>query len=130
MIFTAAMQPYADRVLDIFDKERQVFQHRLYQEACNELEYSKEDLKELVKDLDLLGRDPKRAILIDTKPLAFWCNPDNGVPIQAFRGGALEDYDLTQVVDLLKGLKDQQDVRPELIKKYNLRDFLRESNML
>lgn len=130
VIFTGAMQPYADKVLDIIDKDRTIFQHRLYQDACNLVDFAKEDIKELVKDVERLGRDPKRTVMIDTKPLSFWCNPDNGLPIKPFRGGALEDPELPDILDTLKTLKDVPDVRPHLAKKYNLRDFLRESNML
>lgn len=124
------MQPYADRVLDLVDEDRSIFPHRLYQDSCSKLEYSKEDLKELVKDLDWLDRDLKRTLLLDTKPLAFWCNPDNCLPVKPFRGGSLDEKELSEVVNLLRTLKDQEDVRPELIKRFFLRDCLRESNML
>ena len=124
------MQAYSDKVLDQVDKERVIFPHRLYQESCNKLEYAKEDLKELVKDLEWLDRDMKRTLLLDTKPLAFWCNPDNGMPVKPFRGGSLDEQELSEVVRLLRTLKDQEDIRPELKKRFFLRDCLRESNML
>ena len=33
---------------------------------------------DFVKDLDWVGRDLKRTVLLDAKPFCFWPNPNNG----------------------------------------------------
>lgn len=35
-------------------------------------------LNDLVKDLEVTGRDIKRSVLLDVNGLSFWPNPDNG----------------------------------------------------
>ena len=55
-----------------------MFKHRIYQEGCSRIAYAEEDVYDFVKDLDRLGRDLSRTVLIDAKPFVFWANPDNG----------------------------------------------------
>lgn len=49
------------------------------QENCNLVE--EDDLEDYFKDLDLLGRDRKRVVYIDSKPLSFWTTGDNCIYI-------------------------------------------------
>jgi len=42
------------------------------------VEYKEEEYYDFVKDLDRLGRDLARTVLVDAKPFCFWANPDNG----------------------------------------------------
>jgi len=55
-----------------------VFKHRIYQENCSRIVYAEEDVYDFVKDLNRLGRDLSRTVLVDAKPFVFWPNPDNG----------------------------------------------------
>jgi hypothetical protein len=48
------------------------------EEGCTRITNEKENLDDYIKDLNLLGRDLKRVIYIDSKPFNFWPNPDNG----------------------------------------------------
>lgn len=50
MLFTASYQYYADKVLELIDPERTIFQYRFYRDSCIEVE---EGL--FVKDLRIIG---------------------------------------------------------------------------
>lgn len=50
MLFTASYQYYADRVLELIDPDRTIFQYRFYRDSCIEVE---EGL--FVKDLRIIG---------------------------------------------------------------------------
>jgi TFIIF-interacting CTD phosphatase-like protein len=130
VLFCTGSQPYVDKIIKAVDPENTVFKYRLYQDSCNKIEYKPEEIDHLTKDLNRLGRDMKRTVMIDTKPFIFWCNPDNGIPISEYHGTSLQEPDLLQLVETLKELQDMPDVRPALQKKYFIRDALRESNLL
>lgn len=74
VIWSRAHKIYVDRVMEKicpkFPKEN-VFS----QEHCNLVE--EDDLEDYFKDLDLLGRDRKRVVYVDSKPLSFWSTGDN-----------------------------------------------------
>lgn len=76
ILFCSGTKAYVDKVMDIVDKDK-VFVHRIYQDSCDFVVYPDEDLNEITKDLDRLGRDLSQVILIDSKPWSYWCNPDN-----------------------------------------------------
>jgi TFIIF-interacting CTD phosphatase-like protein len=38
-----------------------------------------EEIDDFVKDLNRLNRDLKKLIYVDSKPLAFWLHPNNGL---------------------------------------------------
>jgi hypothetical protein len=40
-----------------------------------------------LQDMSRLGRDIKRCVLVDDTPLAFYYQPDNGIPVLNFRYG-------------------------------------------
>ena len=58
VIFTASMSSYADRVIDVIDTENSV-SARLFRESCTYVDGV------YVKNLELLGRDLKRTIIVD-----------------------------------------------------------------
>jgi len=58
VIFTASMSTYADRVIDVIDTENSV-SARLFRESCTYVDGV------YVKNLELLGRDLKRTIIVD-----------------------------------------------------------------
>jgi len=49
--------------------------HIFCQEECTLVE--EDDLEDFVKDVDLLGRDKKKLVYIDSKPISFWTFGDN-----------------------------------------------------
>jgi len=65
IVFTAAEQNYADKVIDLLDPEKKLIKHRLYRDSCmafNSL---------FVKDLNVLGRDLGKTVIVDNSPSAF-----------------------------------------------------------
>ena len=62
----------------MFDKERKLIKYRIYQEACYHIEDEESMLSDLIKDLEVTGRDLKRSVMLDTNGFSFWANPDNG----------------------------------------------------
>lgn len=64
VIFTAAMQEYADFILDLIDEKR-VISHRLYRQ------HTTYDNGTHVKDLSRIGRSLKSTIIIDNLPENF-----------------------------------------------------------
>ena len=77
VIFTAAMQDYADWVLNDLDKDKMIH-HRLYRQHASP--------KGLVflKDLDRLGRDISKVIIVDNVAENFMLHPDNGIFIRSW----------------------------------------------
>lgn len=65
MIFTAAEQNYADKIIDLLDPERKLVAHRLYRDSCTAFDSL------LVKDLRVLGRDLAKTLIVDNSPSAF-----------------------------------------------------------
>lgn len=60
VIFTAASKDYADWILDVLDGgEKKYISHRLYRH------HTQYDDGVYVKDLNILGRDLKKVIIID-----------------------------------------------------------------
>lgn len=77
VIFTAAMQDYADWVLDQIDKPKHI-KYRLYRQHA--LPYG----NVFVKDLSRLGRDLKKMIIVDNVAENFQLQPDNGIFIKSW----------------------------------------------
>ncbi len=108
VIFTAALQKYADVVLEGLDKNNCI-SYRLYREhtVCVN--------KVNVKDLNKLGRDITKVIIVDNYPENFSLQPKNGLHIKNFEGEE-DDCELDPLKeDLIQLIKDNpQDVRDYL----------------
>lgn len=77
VVFTAAMQDYADYILDRMDTTRCV-SYRLYRRHTN--------LQNNVyhKDLSRIGRNLSRTLIVDNNAENFQLQPDNGVYIKSW----------------------------------------------
>lgn len=75
VIFTAASQDYADWILDVLDPNKAFISHRLYRQ------HTQYDDGVYVKDLNLLGRDLKKTIIIDNIRENFERQDANGIEI-------------------------------------------------
>jgi CTD small phosphatase-like protein 2 len=64
VIFTAAMQDYADWVLDALDADR-VISYRLYRQHTRRTNHV------FIKDLSLLGRDLSKCVIVDNVAANF-----------------------------------------------------------
>jgi CTD small phosphatase-like protein 2 len=68
-----------------------------------------------LKDLNVLGRDLKKAVLVDNSPHAFGYQVDNGVPIESWFDDP-NDTELLKLERFLRSLHGVDDVR-SVIKK-------------
>jgi Dullard-like phosphatase family protein len=119
VVFTAALSVYAKPVLDRIDPNKK-FAHRLYREATVTFKG-----QPFVKDLNLLGRDMKRTLIIDNNPYAMLATPDNAMPILSFYDDPT-DRELDKALALLQEMKNLDDVRPYLKKRFKFRQQLKD----
>ncbi len=105
VIFTAAVQDYADWAIDQIDPERCV-SHRLYRQHATETGNI------FVKDLGILGRDLNKTIIVDNVASNFQLQPENGILIKTWIDDP-EDTALMQLAPLLINIvrKEVEDVR-------------------
>jgi len=104
VVFTASQQVYADALLDLIDPNHEYIKHRMFRESCLPVEGN------YLKDLNVLGRDLKKSVLVDNSPHAFGYQVDNGIPIESW----FEDKNDTELLKLerfLRTLHRVDDVR-------------------
>ncbi|KAM3129455.1 hypothetical protein pb186bvf_018447 [Paramecium bursaria] len=108
IIFTAALQDYADFILDLIDKDN-VISHRLYRQHTTFHNGT------FVKDLTKIGRSLKTSIIIDNLAENFQFQSDNGIFIQSWYGEP-DDRALYQLAPILRQIvqKKYKDVRQAL----------------
>ena len=95
VVFTAAMQDYADWVLNQIDPNGYI-KHRLYRQHTIRSE------KCYIKDLSRIGRDLKRMIIVDNVGENFQLQPENGILIKSW----LDDPSDTALLELAPLLKE------------------------
>lgn len=145
VVFTASQKVYADELLNRLDPgecwkaveflrrhgrpcfltarslslslslltENKYFQHRLFRESCLAVEGN------FLKDLNVLGRDLSRTVLVDNSPHAFGYQVDNGVPIESWFDDET-DCELLKLERFLRQLKP--DVRDVCRRKFRLQE--------
>lgn len=91
VLFTAASQEYANRAMKLVDSDNLVLL-RLYREHV---------FGQGVKDLESLGRDLDKLIIIDNFPKSFEKQPKNGIEIKPWLGDP-KDQELTKLILPLK----------------------------
>mmetsp|Transcript_4520 Transcript_4520/g.4994 ORF Transcript_4520/g.4994 Transcript_4520/m.4994 type:complete len:278 (-) Transcript_4520:209-1042(-) len=131
VLYCTGEKDYIELVMDKIDPGSKIFQHRIYQEGCSRIEYQEEQVYDFVKDLDWVGRDLKRTVLLDAKPFCFWPNPNNGIPvIEYYADSGEKDEELRNLIEQLEELKEVEDVRTRLAEKFSIQMALEESKML
>jgi Dullard-like phosphatase family protein len=108
VIFTAAIQDYADWAIAQFDPHGHI-KYRLYRQhalPCGSV---------YIKDLSRLGRDLRRMIIVDNVPENFQLQQDNGIFITSWFDD-VTDTALSELGAILKdiGSRKVRDLREEL----------------
>ena len=118
VVFTAGAEGYARPLCDVIDPSGRV-DARLYRDAC-----VRTPVRDHVKDLAALGRDPRRTVLVDNNPFSFLLQPDNGVPCVSFAGDPedrqLEGTILPLLRNLAAAVERGGDVRPMLRRRFDM----------
>lgn len=125
VIFTAALKEYADFILDRLDTEGCIT-HRLYRQNCS---FSENVYQ---KDLNKLGRDLTKTLIVDNNAENFQLQPDNGIYIRSWYNDP-NDEALKRLAPLLVDIvrKRYSDVRVALRKyKEKMMRKLREDRHL
>ena len=108
VIFTAAVKEYADWILDRLDADGSI-NHRLYR--CS----TSQQNGVYIKDLQKLGRDLSKMLIVDNSPENFQLQPENGIYIKSWyddpNDKALEE--LTKVLQYVAEQKNK-DIRETL----------------
>ena len=135
IIFTAALQNYADLIISGLDPDG-VVSDKLYRQHTINKDNS------YIKDLDKLGRDIKKVIIIDNISENFSKQPQNGLNICDFEGNEYDEElkylkeDLIKLIKLkpndvrlyLKDIQKKMDKRAILFKNLNENDKVNEND--
>jgi len=118
-VFTASPQQFAEEKIDwlastLADETPGALGRRLYRSSCVE-RYGL-----YIKDLRVFGRPPGRALLVEDLPCVGGWQPDQVVPIAAWRGDPSDDA-LPTLLPHLLALSKLRDVRPALARAVGLR---------
>lgn len=105
VLFTAAMKDYTDYIIEKVDTEHKI-DHRLYREHTTTIGTS------IVKDLNKLGRDLSKTVIVDNTPLSFQLQPHNGIYIRTWRSDP-NDRALLKLSSILAdiGQREVPDIR-------------------
>lgn len=108
VVFTASLPKYANPVIDKLDVNK-VVDWRLFRASCTCVQGT------YVKDMQRMGRDIKKTIIIDNSPHSFAFQPENAIPCDSWFDD-MDDHELYDLVPILEGLADEtvEDVIEEL----------------
>ena len=111
VIFTAAMQDYADWVLDQLDKNSWIT-HRLYRQ------HTSIENGVFIKDLSKLGRDLNKTIIVDNVAENFQKQPENGILIKSWYDDPNDDalFELGPLLKMIARKKTDKVIRPSSAK--------------
>lgn len=103
-VFTAAVDYYADQILEKLDPCRKIVKVLLTRQHCKEISPNI-----YVKDLRIIAeRDVSQIFLVDNCAYSYFFQPDNGIPITHYHQGR-EDQELVSLEKYLLLLARQED---------------------
>ena len=116
IIFTTGLKEYADKIIQFIEKDEKYFSYRLYRQNASFIN------ENYCKDLNKLGRDLKRTIIVDDKPINIKLQKENGIIIKPFIIGDENNGDDFILFDLIRVLiriaKERPDDVRESLKMY------------
>ena len=112
IIFTSATNEYADPLLAAIEKDKKIFDYKLYRQHT--LIYN----NEIVKDISKIGRPLNKIIIVDNLVQNFRLQKENGIMIKAFWGEDAYDNALFELKEMLNKIANEFDDVRLGIKKY------------
>ena len=112
IIFTSATNEYADPLLAAIEKDKKIFDYKLYRQHT--LIYN----NEIVKDISKIGRPLNKIIIVDNLVQNFRLQKENGIMIKAFWGEDAYDNALFELKVILNKIANEFDDVRLGIKKY------------
>jgi len=117
VVFTASQKVYADKLLDILDPHNMYIDHRVFRDSCVVVDGN------YMKDLEVLGRDLSKVVIVDNSPQAYGYQVDNGIPIISFFENE-NDQELLKLLPFLRTVLHCGDVRPLIQKRFKMREMI------
>ncbi len=99
--FTAGHRKYANALLDALDPEGRLVQHRIFRDCCYIASFATGC--KYVKNLNILGRDLDRTVIVDNSLEAFGFQMENGILVRSWYGDR-GDNELMRLIAALKGM--------------------------
>jgi len=126
IVFTTGIKEYADQIINFIEKDEKYFSYRLYRESATFLN------EQYYKDLNKLGRDLKKIIIVDDKQINMKLQEENGIIIKPFiteNEEGKNDFILYDLINILtKIAKDKPNDIRESLKKYKNEIYNKISN--
>ena len=102
-------------LLNAIDPEGGLIQHRIYRDCCY-ITRSNEGSR-YVKNLNILGRDLDRTVIVDNSLEAFGFHLENGILIGSWFGDDTEDDELMRLLAVLRRMVDGRERVPDFIRR-------------